>query len=106
LQEAHSWVAYQGTIVDGGGVASAPFGCSAHWFDTHDTWNNGGVLAAGWYNSGTRFLNVDSKGKFTEVGWFLPNGGGTSAALWINKEIVYAVDYQRGLDILRYTGKL
>ncbi len=106
FQEVDTWKAPQGTITDGGVIASAPFGCSAHWFSTHPTWNNGGVLAAGWYSSGTRFLNVDSKGKFTEVGWFLPNGGSTSAALWITKEIVYAVDYARGLDVLRYTGKL
>jgi hypothetical protein len=106
LQEVDSWNAYQGTLLDGGGLASAPFGCSPHWFTAHSTWNNGGLLAVGWYNSGTRFLAVNSKGKISEAGWFLPNGGGTSGAYWINKEIVYAVDYQRGFDVLRYTGKV
>ncbi len=57
------------------------------------------------YNSGTRFLEVNSKGKIEEVGWFLPHAGGTSGAYFIDKKIVYAVDYQRGLDILRFTGK-
>ena len=64
------------------------------------------MLAAGWYHSGTRFLDVDAKGKIKEVGWFLPNGGGTSGAYWITDEIVYAVDYTRGIDVLRYTGKV
>ena len=106
LQEHDTWYAYQGTILDGGNVASAPFGCSAHWFTTHPKWKNGGVIAAGWYNSGTRFLKVDQKGKLSEVGWFLPTAGSTSGAYWINNEIVYAVDYARGIDVLRYNGKV
>jgi hypothetical protein len=105
LKKVDIWHAYQGTVTNGGGVASAPFGCSPHWFTTHPNWNNGGIAAIGWYNSGTRFLEVSSKGKIKEAGWFLPNAGGTSAAYFINKEIVYAVDYQRGLDVLRFTGK-
>ena len=99
------WWAYQGTISDGGGVASAPFGCSPHWFTTHPDWNNGGVVAVGWYNSGTRLLEVNSKGKIEQHGWFLPAAGGTSGAYFIDKETIYAVDYQRGIDVLRYTGK-
>ena len=35
--------------------------------------------------SGTRFLDVDPKGKIKEVGWFLPNGGSTSAAYWVTR---------------------
>ncbi|HYP23551.1 MAG TPA: hypothetical protein VEV43_08255 [Actinomycetota bacterium] len=100
------WWAYQGTVIDGGGIASAPFGCSPHWFTTQPgTWKNGGLVAVGWYNSGTRLLEVSSKGKISEAGWFLPAGGGTSGAYFINEEIIYAVDYQRGIDVLRYTGK-
>lgn len=34
----------------------------------------------------------------------LPSAGSTSAAYWITRDIVYAVDYTRGIDILRYTG--
>jgi hypothetical protein len=76
----------------------------AHWFDTHPTYAHGGLLAMGWYEHGTRFLNVDhDTGKISEKGWFLPLGGSTSAAYWITDEIVYAVDYQRGIDILRFT---
>ena len=30
--------------------------------------------------------------------------GSTSAAYWLTRKIVYAVDYTRGIDILRYNG--
>lgn len=95
-----------GTGADGNPPgANGPFGCSSHWFDTHPKFNDGGLVAAGFYNHGTRFIEVASNGKLKEIGFFLPYGGGTSAAYWINDEIVYAIDYQRGLDVLRYTGK-
>lgn len=106
LKEVDTWTAYNGTYTDGGPVVSGPFGCSSHWFTTHPTWHNGGLIAAGWYNSGTRFLEVADNGKIEQVGYFLPNGGGTSGAYWITDRIVYAVDYQRGFDVLRFTGKL
>ncbi len=77
----------------------------AHWFDTHPTYADGGLVAMGWYEHGTRFLNVSPEGKISEKGWFYPMGGSTSAAYWITDEIVYAVDYQRGIDILKFTDK-
>ena len=86
------------------GDAAADLYC-AHWFDTHPTYRNGGLVAMAWYEHGTRFLQVDKKGQIKEVGWFLPIAGSTSATYWINDEILYAVDYNRGIDILRYTGK-
>ncbi|HEX2240852.1 MAG TPA: hypothetical protein VHJ82_06915 [Actinomycetota bacterium] len=76
-----------------------------HWFEVHPKFRNGGLVAMAWYEHGTRFLRVSKKGRISEDGYFLPVGGATSAAYWINEEIVYAVDYQRGIDILRYTGK-
>ncbi len=94
-----------GTFVDGSPPANG-LGCSAHWFNEHETFENGGLVAMGYYEHGTRFFNVNSKGKIKEVGWFLPFAGSTSAAYWPNEEIVYAVDYTRGIDILRYTGKV
>lgn len=87
------------------GDAAADLFCT-HWFDTHRRWRNGGLVSMGWYEHGTRFLKVSSKGKIKEVGYFLPLGGSTSAAYWVGKRIVYSVDYNRGLDILRFTGKI
>ncbi len=86
------------------GDAPANLFCT-HWFDTHPTYSNGGLVAQGWYEHGVRFLDINSKGKIKEAGWFVPWGGSTSAAYWIDDEIVYSVDYNRGLDILRFTGK-
>lgn len=91
-----------GTGSDGNPPANA-LGCSAHWFTERPGYKNGGLVAMGYYEHGTRFLNVDKKGKISEEGWFLPFGGSTSASYWIDKEIVYAVDYTRGIDILRWT---
>lgn len=92
--------------VEDGNPPVNEWGCSTHWFQHHRTFHNGGLVAVAMYSHGTRFLDVDSKGKISEVGWFLPFGGGTSAAYWASDEIVYAVDYQRGLDVLRFTGKV
>ncbi|MDQ4143779.1 MAG: hypothetical protein M3198_08590 [Actinomycetota bacterium] len=95
-----------GTYANGSPPINAPFGCSTHWFQQHPDFKDGGMVAAGFYNHGTRFLKVDGKGKISETGWFVPHAGGTSAAYWRNDRIVYAIDYQRGFDVLKYTGKL
>jgi hypothetical protein len=95
-------IAGRGTYQDG----RAPFHtlyCS-HWFDTHPDWNAGGLLAVAHYDWGTRFLSVDSAGAIKEIGWFQPVGGYTASAYWITKDIVYTLDYRRGLDILRFTA--
>ena len=42
-------------------------------------------------------------GQITRKGHFLPYGGSTPAAYWINRNIDFAVDYTRGIEILRYT---
>jgi hypothetical protein len=105
FKQVDRWTAPNGTLTDGGTIVNAPFGCSSHWFTTQPKWDNGGVMASGWYSSGTRFLGVDAKGKIEQVGYFLPNAGSTSGAYWITNEIVYAVDYARGFDVLKFTGK-
>ena len=43
-------------------------------------------------------------GSLTETGWFMPWGGETSAAYWVTDDLVYAIDFNRGIDILRVTG--
>ena len=78
----------------------------AHWFDTNPQYANGGLVAMAYYDHGTRFLNIDKNGKIHEAGWFLPVAAQTSAAYWVTDRILYTVDYQRGFDILRWTGKL
>jgi hypothetical protein len=81
-------------------------GCSVHWFDEHPTFHDGGLVALAAYENGTRFLQIGSDGKITEQGYFVPLGGATSAPHWApgGSDVVYAVDYERGLDVLKYSG--
>ncbi len=86
------------------GNAAANLFCT-HWFTTHPDYKNGGLVSMAWYEHGTRLFNITSKGQIEEAGYFVPHAGSTSATYWITDEILYAADYNRGLDILRYTGK-
>ena len=90
-----------GIIADGNPVAQR--NCTAHWIEEHPDFKNGGYVAAGFYDHGTRFFEVTSTGKIKEAGYFMAYAGQASAAYWITDEIVYTVDYNRGLDILRFT---
>ena len=94
-----------GTFTDG----NPPYndmGCSSHWFQEHPSFKDGGVVAVGSYDHGTQFFIVTPKGKLKRVGFYVPWAGEVSAAYWINKELVYTVDYTRGIDILKYSGPL
>jgi hypothetical protein len=86
------------------GDAPANLFCT-HWFDTHPRYRNGGLVAMAWYEHGVRFLEINARGRIEEVGYFIPYGGSTSAAYWATDEIVYSLDYNRGFDILRWTGE-
>ena len=92
-----------GTFTDG---ASPETSYCVHWFSPHATYRNGGLVAIGWYEHGTRFLKVTPEGQIEEIGYFLPYGGQASAAYWISEDIVYVTDYLRGLDVLRWTGDI
>lgn len=107
FQVIDSYRVTNGVYADGSPAANG-LGCSAHWFQNHPTFRNGGLVGVGYYEHGTRFLQVDSNGKIKEAGWFIPNGGSTSGFWWAsekkNERIGYAVDYTRGIDILRWNG--
>jgi LVIVD repeat len=98
------WKITNGAYVDGRPAANG-LGCSPHWFEEHPRFHNGGIVAVGFYDHGTRFLRVSPKGKVSEEGYFLPWKGSTSAAYWLTPRIVYSIDYERGIDILRYKGR-
>lgn len=76
--------------------------CS-HWFDPHPRFRDGGLVAMGWYDHGVRFLDVSRRGRIDEVGYFVRSGSAMSAAYWVTDEVVYALDYHYGLDILRFS---
>ena len=91
-----------GNFVDGSPPAGV-LGCTNMWFSEHPDFRNGGLVASGFFEHGTRFLDVDRRGEISEVGYFMPLGGETIAAYWVTDKIVYAIDQTRGIDILRFT---
>ncbi len=93
-----------GYYADGKPVAGA-LGCSVHWFQEHPTFKNGGLVAISEYEDGVRFLQIGKDGSITEQGYFLSLGSSSSSPKWAGKDdVLYSIDYQRGIDILRYTG--
>jgi hypothetical protein len=98
------WRPTNGAYLDSNPPAQI-LGCSAHWFDEHPSFHDGGLVAEAAYENGTRFFQIKPDGKIVEQGYFVPLGGSTSAPHWApSGDVVYAVDYERGLDVLKYTG--
>src|SRR4051812_24598453 len=93
-----------GTYTDGKPVANH-LGCSVHWFQEHKTFKNGGLVALSEYEDGVRFLQVKPDGKIVEQGFFAPLGGSSSSPKWApSGDVVYSLDYDRGIDIIRWKG--
>lgn len=76
--------------------------CSAHYFTLE---NN--IVAQGWYEQGTRFLDVSNPEKIRQIGYYiLP-----TSAVWAahfnpndpSKSIVYVLDASHGIDVLKLT---
>ena len=93
-----------GTHLDGSPPANVS--CSTHWHEAHPSFKDGGLVAAAFFEHGARVIDVSSKGKIKEIGWFLPHAGSTSAVYWITDRIAYTLDYNRGIDIIKFTGKV
>jgi len=107
MRQIHVLRPVNGSYADGSPAVNA-LGCSGHWFtvreDVPKRYRGHYLVAAGWYEHGTRFLSVDARsGTISQVGYFQPVRGSASAAYWIaGTDYVYVVDYQRGVDILRF----
>ena len=100
------YYAKNGTYTDGNPPANPGIGgCSSHWIEAAPKFRNGGIVAAAFFGHGTRMFRVSNKGKISEAGYFIPIAGETGAVYWRTDEIMYTLDYNRGIDILRYTGK-
>lgn len=93
-------ISENGTYTDGRPPYNV-IGCGAYAFDTPPNYAKSGMVAAGWFEHGVRMLHVDKAGKITETGGFIPHGGNTSTTLYVTDAIVYSIDLNRGLDILR-----
>ena len=91
-----------GMFTDGSADSKAPVtvNCSSHWFEVR-----AGVAAVGWYEQGTRFLDLTDPTNILQVGYYLPANGSTWAAYWSptdrTGQIAYTTDVYRGIDILR-----
>ena len=88
-------------LVQGKGWSPVTGLCSAHYFDERD-----GLVAIGWYEEGTRFLDVRNPAGIRQVGYWVPTKGETWAAYFPPTDktgtIVYALDFARGIDVLRF----
>jgi hypothetical protein len=94
-----------GVYADGKPVAGA-LGCSVHWFHEHPTFRNGGLVAISEYEDGVRFLQIKPDGSIEEQGYFLSLGSSSSSPKWAGSgDVLYSIDYQRGIDILRWKGE-
>ena len=94
-----------GTYVDGKPPANH-LGCSVHWFQEHSTFKNGGLVALSEYEDGVRFLQIRRDGSIQEQGFFAPLGGSSSSPKWAGRgDVVYSLDYDRGIDIVRWRGE-
>ena len=86
-----------GNYADGNPAVNA-LGCSGHYFDER---NN--VIAAAWFEHGTRFIEVDpTNGKMKELGYWQPVVGSAGGAYWIDDQYVMVTDYIRGVDIIKF----
>lgn len=104
----------QGIFLDGAAPAHALY--CAHWMEPERDFADGGRVVAGYYNRGARFLDVapfgttdeggnDLGGQMTEIGWFVGADAYTGSAQWITDEVVYVMDYARGMDVIRITDE-
>jgi hypothetical protein len=84
--------------------AAATVNCSSHWFE-----RSSGLVAVGWYEQGTRILDVTNPRNIRQVGFYLPANGSTWGAYWSPTDpahkIIYTADVYRGVDVLRLNRK-
>jgi hypothetical protein len=76
-------------------------GCaSSHYFSSRGD----GITANAFYTQGVRFLDTSDPANIRQVGWFVNADSNTWAAYW-HKGYVYVADFQRGVDVLRFSGQ-
>jgi hypothetical protein len=73
--------------------------CSAHYFDHRD-----GLVAAGFFEQGVRFLRVDNPRRITQVGYYKADPAMVWGAMYAPAdpagEVVYVVDHAKGIDVI------
>ncbi len=89
----------RGLFVDGQAPGHLLF--CAHWMELAPGFSGGGTMAVSYYERGTRFVDVAPDGTMSEIGWFTPAEGSSGSPQWISDDVVYVMDYRRGLEVLR-----
>lgn len=76
--------------------------CSSHYFDESD-----GLVATAWYEQGTRLLDVRDPNNIKQVGYYMAPDSVVWASYFsrIDPSIIYVMDHQRGIDVLRVTSR-
>ena len=93
--------AIEGDDVEGMDLIPTNGFCSSHYFDEQD-----GLVATAWYEQGTRLLDVRDPKNIKEVGYFMAPDSVVWASYWSRTDpsIMYVMDHQRGIDVLRVTS--
>lgn len=93
-------ISANGTYSDG----SSPYnviGCSAYAIDDNPAFDRNRLVAVSWFEHGLRILRVDRRGRIKEIAGMMAHGTAAAEPVWLNEEIIYVTDLNRGLDIYR-----
>jgi hypothetical protein len=77
----------------------------AHWMELHPDFTDSGRMAVSYYDRGTRFVDIAKDGTMKEIGWIVPAEGYSGSPQWISDDVVYVMDYRRGLEVVRLLDK-
>jgi hypothetical protein len=90
----------RGIFLEGGAPGHVLY--CAHWMDLHPGYGaDGGLVAVSYYDRGTRFVEVSRGGGMREIGWMTALESYSGSARWISDDVVYVMDYRRGMEVLR-----
>ena len=79
------------------------FGCTSYGMDVNPSYEQSGLVGTAWFEHGIRVLDVGDDGKLSEVAGFIGHGANAGRPVWRNDEVLYSIDFNRGIDVL-YVG--
>ena len=92
-------VSGRGLFLDGNAPAHVLY--CAHWMELHPNFAGGGLVTISYYDRGTRIVEVGADGVMTEKGWITAAEGYSGSSQWISDDVVYIMDYRRGMEVIR-----
>jgi LVIVD repeat len=76
------------------------FGCTSYGLDVNPSYGRNGLVGTAWFEHGTRVLRIGSDGAISEVAGFVGHAGTAVRPVWRNEEVLYVIDFNRGIDVL------